>query len=396
MTAARDAVVGAGIVGLALARALTRRGREVTIFEAGPAAQGASLRNFGTLWPIGQPAGARRRLALASLAIWRQVLDEAGAWSAAHGSLHVAYHDDELAVLRAFATTAAADGFACRWLSPADAMNRCPALRPEGLAGGLWSPHELQINPRQALPLIGSHLEEHGGVRVETATRITGCRGGEVRSGARAWPVDHVWLATGDDAQTLYPDQFAALGLRRCKLQMMRTAPVDWSLGPIVAAGLTLRHYESFAGCVGLAALERRLAADWPRQVAAGVHVLVSQHEAGHLIIGDSHEYDGDVSPFDKPAIDDLITTYMRTFVAADIGPIVERWHGVYLKHPTAPYVVWSPERGVTALGALGGHGMTLAFGLAEQVVGQVLTDTPAGAPAGASRVTARSRLQPR
>lgn len=378
MSAARDAVVGAGIVGLALARALARRGRDVTMFEASPAPEGASLRNFGTLWPIGQPAGERRRLALASLAIWRQVLDDAGAWSAAHGSLHVAYRDDERAVLQAFATAANADGFACQWLPPSEALARCPALRPEGLAGGLWSPHEVQIDPRQALPLIGRLLEAQSGVRIETGTRIITCGGGEVRSGDRRWPVDRVWLATGDDAQTLYPGQFAALGLRRCKLQMMRTTPVAWSQGPILAAGLTLGHYESFRGCGGLAALTQRLAKEWPRQVAAGVHVLVSQHEAGHLVIGDSHEYDGDVSPFDKPGIDELILAYLRTFVAAEVGPIVERWHGVYLKHPTAPYVVWSPERGVTGITALGGHGMTLAFGLAEQVVARALGETPA------------------
>ena len=107
----RDAVIGSGIVGLALAHALARRGRKVTVFETSTTPQGASVRNFGTLWPIGQPAGPRRTMALESLAIWREVLAGADAWSASEGSLHLAYHDDELAVLTEFAASAT-----CRWL----------------------------------------------------------------------------------------------------------------------------------------------------------------------------------------------------------------------------------------------------------------------------------------
>jgi hypothetical protein len=36
-------------------------------------------------------------------------------------------------------------------------------------------------------------------------------------------------------------------------------------------------------------------------------------------------------------------------------------------------YTVFSPEAGVTAVAALGGHGMTLSFGLAEQIVGELI-----------------------
>lgn len=373
MSGRRDAVIGAGIVGLALARALARRGRTVTVFEADPSPQGASVRNFGTLWPIGQPAGPRRTLAVESLAIWRDVLASTHAWSAAAGSLHLAYRADELSVLSEFAARANADGFACEVLDPLRTVERSTHVRRDGLLGSLWSPHELQVNPRQVSECLRRWLSERWRVVFEDGTRVTACSGGVVRAGRRTWQVDRVWLATGADLQTLYPEDFAGLGLRRCKLQMMRTAPVDWPLGPILAGGLTLGHYECFRPCPSLAALRARLAREWPAHLECGIHVLVSQHDQGHLVLGDSHEYDAAITPFDKSAIDELVLSYLRTFFAPADVRLAERWHGIYVKHPEAPYCVLSPDDGVTAVTALGGHGMTLSFGLAEQVVVQVL-----------------------
>jgi hypothetical protein len=144
-------------------------------------------------------------------------------------------------------------------------------------------------------------------------------------------------------------------------------------LGTILAAGLTLGHYESFRTCPGLGAMRTRMATDWPRQIAHGVHVLVSQHDGGHLVLGDSHEYDDAITPFDRRDIDDLVLDYLRTFLQVEPLDVEQRWHGIYVKHPNEPYCIVSPEDGVAAVAGLGGHGMTLSFALAEQVVASAL-----------------------
>ena len=70
----RHAVIGAGIVGLALARQLIAVAPPSRVYiEADSPPQGASIRNFGTIWPVGQPPGARRTMAMRSLGIWRDV-----------------------------------------------------------------------------------------------------------------------------------------------------------------------------------------------------------------------------------------------------------------------------------------------------------------------------------
>ena len=93
-------VIGAGIAGLAMARALSLRGFHVKVFERGNEATGASIRNFGMIWPIGQPDGLLYERALRSRSIWKEI-SGTGAFSTEDaGSLHVAYDELEWKVLQ--------------------------------------------------------------------------------------------------------------------------------------------------------------------------------------------------------------------------------------------------------------------------------------------------------
>ena len=93
-------VIGAGIVGLATARALAVRGYQVKVIERNDKAIGASIRNFGMIWPIGQPDGELYERAMLSRQLWKEVCDSAGIWYDEVGSLHVAHHKDEWNVLQ--------------------------------------------------------------------------------------------------------------------------------------------------------------------------------------------------------------------------------------------------------------------------------------------------------
>jgi D-hydroxyproline dehydrogenase subunit beta len=370
-----DAVAGAGIIGLAHAYQLARGGRRVVVFERSAQAQGASIRNFGMLWPIGQPAGPMVRLALRSRAIWLDVVRAAGLWHEPVGSLNLAYHDDEATVLREFAEQFGGQGYDVSLLTPGEVLRRSPIVRPEGLVAGLWSSTEVCVDPRAVIAGLPKFLAEQYGVEFHFATTVTGFDASEVQAGGRRFVADRLWVCSGADLETLYPETLGSAGLVPCKLQMMRTPPFDWRLGPMLAAGLTLLHYKAFAACPGLTAVRDRMARQFPEHIRYGIHVMASQNRTGEMTLGDSHEYGTAISPFDNPAIDRLILNYLNSFLAVPDLTIAARWHGIYAKHPTEPFVVLNPAPDVTAIVGVGGAGMTLSFGVAERVVSDCFSD---------------------
>src|SRR5215467_6572863 len=136
------AVIGGGILGLAHAYVLARDGKRVVLFERNARACGASIRNFGMIWPIGQPAGEMHALALRSREIWLEALAAASLHFRPTGSLHLAYHDDEAEVLQEFAAIGPSAGYRCEWLTPDTTLRHSEAVQPEGLKGSLWSDTE--------------------------------------------------------------------------------------------------------------------------------------------------------------------------------------------------------------------------------------------------------------
>jgi len=233
------AVIGGGILGLAHAFELARRGSSVVLFERGSSATGASIRNFGMIWPIGQPAGQMHSIAMRSREIWLEVLSQSRLPSLDTGSLHLAYRDDEAEVLREFAEIGPAAGYPCEWMNHEEVLQRSNAVNPENLRGGLWSTTELTVDPRRIVAGMAEYLRSEG-AEIHFGTAVRRIDLPVVEAGAREWSFDRAIVCSGDDFATLFPDIFERSGLTRCKLQMMRTAPQPggWQLGPALAAGL--------------------------------------------------------------------------------------------------------------------------------------------------------------
>lgn len=364
-------IVGAGTLGLAHAYAAARRGLRVVVFEKSPAACGASVRNFGMIWPIGQPAGRMHALAVRSRELWLQVLGAAQLPFRDTGSLHLAYHADEEAVAREFAAGGPALGFACEWRSGPEVLACSAAVRPEGLRGALWSATELTVDPRLILNRLPGFLTDQYGVEFHFSTAVQAVEPPVVKAGSTEWRAETVIVCGGDDFETLFPVHFAASGITRCKLQMLRTAPqpAGWQLGPSLAGGLTMRFYPSFGMCPSLPALRRRIAAEMPEYDRWQIHVMASQTADGAVTLGDSHEYGLAVDIFNRTEIDDLILKYARGFLQLPEPAIAQRWYGVYAKHPEQPLVRIAPAPRVQVVTAAGGSGMTLSFGIAEETI---------------------------
>jgi FAD dependent oxidoreductase TIGR03364 len=368
---AEIAIVGAGIMGLAHAFAAATRGRRVVVFERDLRASRASVRNFGLIWPIGQPHGTLHQVALKSRTHWLQVLNEARLPYRSTGSLHVVYRKDEADVAREFAELAPGLGYDCCWLKRDEVLARSAAVTPGHLIGALWSPLELTVDPRMTIATLPEYLNKKFGVQFRFGCAVREIDLPVIEAGNERWKVDRAIVCSGEDFETLYPGVYAAVGLTRVKLQMLRTEPqtAGWHLGPALAAGLTLRFYPSFGVCRTLTALKKRIMEETPEYDRWGIHGLVSQTASGELTFGDSHEYGLNVDVFNREEIDDLMLDYIAGFLRAPVMRIGQRWYGVYAKHPDRAYVSLDAAPGVRIVTSPGGAGMTLSFGIAADTL---------------------------
>jgi glycine/D-amino acid oxidase-like deaminating enzyme len=153
---------------------------------------------------------------------------------------------------------------------------------------------------------------------------------------------------------------------------MMRLAIQSdgWRIGPSLCGGLSRIHYKSFTVAPSLPLLKKRYEEEMNSFLEWGIHVMVSQNGKGELTIGDSHEYGMTHDPFDKDFINKMILDYLKTFARFKCWNIAETWNGIYPKLTDGETDLFlSPEPGVYLINGVGGAGMTLSFGLAEELV---------------------------
>jgi FAD dependent oxidoreductase TIGR03364 len=281
------------------------------------------------------------------------------------------YHQDEQDVLVEFMETTPEARELCALIGPADVAEKSAAVKLDGLRCALWSPAELNVDPRQAIRALPGWLARTYGVELRFGTTVNGIAMPLIETLTERWQIERIFVCSGPDFETLYPAAFAESGITRCKLQMLRMVPQpgDWQLGPSLCAGLTLLHYSAFKHCSSLDALRARLAREMPFYLEHGIHVLLAQTALGQLTIGDSHEYGLTHDPFESEEINQAILRYLMGFAQVPTLEIAERWHGIYPILLGQTELILHPEPGVTIVNGLGGAGMTLAFGLAEEIL---------------------------
>lgn len=367
-------VIGAGIVGLSVTRALQAKGWKVTVIERHPQAQGASVRNFGMVWPIGQAQGPAYLRAKRAREIWIEMSQKAEFFAEKTGSLHLAYTDLEMQVVEEY--VAAMNGLkSAEALTPEQTQKISPATKMEGLKGALWSDEEMIVDPREAVFKTAKYLGSLPEVEFIWNKVISRIEGNTVYSGQTSWSADKIFVCSGADFETLYPEVFSEIPITKCKLQMMRLVqqPENWRIGPPLCAGLSFIHYKGFEVADSLSKLREVYQQQFPELLELGIHVMVSQNGLGELTIGDSHEYGLNLSPFDQTHINDLIIDFLKTFAQFKDWRIGSAWHGIYPKMTDGSIdFVRDIDQYVTIVNGVGGAGMTLSFGLGEEVVGKL------------------------
>ena len=368
-------VVGAGIVGLATARALSLKGYNVTVVERSGKAVGASIRNFGMIWPVGQPDGTLYNRAVRSKMIWKDIADSVGLWYAETGSLHLAHYEDEWQVLQEVNEIFLKNDRPVQLMNKGIITGKFNGVNPDGLLGGLYSDTEMVVDPREAMSSISVYLNEYLDVQFVWGKTVTAVEPGKIYINKDEMQADIIFICSGVDFETLYPEEFSSTEITKCKLQMMRfkTADEDFNIGTSLCGGLSLIHYSSFTAAPSLLKLRERYQQDMAEYLKWGIHVMVAQNNKGELTVGDSHEYGLTLDPFDQSFINNLITTYLQQFALTDNWQLIQTWNGIYSKMTNAqPGILLQPDAGVYIINGVGGAGMTLSFGFAEEIVASI------------------------
>jgi sarcosine oxidase len=126
-------VVGAGVLGLAAARALARRGWSVEVLEAArqPGHPRAGSQGSARIFRLGYPERAYVEMALLARQLWQELEEESG-YQLLHPTGQVSVGDaDTLAAIGAAMEGA---GAACVHLTPSAVRDRFPVFAPQGAA----------------------------------------------------------------------------------------------------------------------------------------------------------------------------------------------------------------------------------------------------------------------
>ncbi|OBG54605.1 oxidoreductase [Mycolicibacterium fortuitum] len=362
-------VVGAGIVGLAHAYHARQRGLRVAVVDHADGVVGASVQNFGHACITAQ-SGVARDYARNGRRHWLDLSRKAGFWSAESGTFCVARHDDELAVMDEFAATRE-DG-EVRLLSRERILERIPVVA-SGVAGGMYLPNDLQVDPRTAAPSIARWLAREG-VEFHWRTAAVRFDPGVVHTSRGPLHAGTTFVTVNCDVDRLFPTLAERDGLLRCRLHMLRARlPLAFALPAPLFTGWSLLRYSGFEGLPSTAAVAERLRTEHPDYVAIDLHQMYTPQPDGSLLIGDTHYRDISALPFQSEEGFEVLLREARKLFGVNDIEVIERWQGVYTSAPDQEFLIEQPIEGTHVVTVTTGIGMTTSMGLAHGSVGNAL-----------------------
>lgn len=211
------------------------------------------------------------------------------------------------------------------------------------------------------------------GVGFHFSTLVRDIEPGRLYSTAGSFSAEQIIVCSGHDYQTLLAEPIAALNPQICRLQMLRARPqIDLNLQHALLTGLSCVHYGAFADLPEAAAVHAQILREAPHLQENGIHLLISPTPYGELIIGDSHHYGSDPSPFNAEQVDDWMIELAEQTLGCKVQ-VLERWQGVYGSRGPGPFSFLRPAPGVNVALMHTGVGMSVGPAMAERNVALLL-----------------------
>ena len=251
------------------------------------------------------------------------------------------------------------------------------------LYGGQFSHHraalhgldDQQVYSREAIPALIACLQRDLGVEFHFSTLVREVEPGQVHTTSGSFKGSQVIVCSGHDYLTLLAEPLAKLDPQVCRLQMLRVRPtVDLKLRHALLTGLSCVHYGAFADLPEAAAVLSEIQRNHPNLDEHGIHLLISPTPYGDLIVGDSHDYSRDPSPFNGEQVDNWMLQLCEETLGCEVQ-VVERWQGVYGAKGAKPFTWLEVAPGLNAALMHTGVGMSVGPAMAEGNIARMLEE---------------------
>lgn len=363
-------MVGAGIVGLAHAYQGALRGLKVAVVDRDHRCVGASIRNFGFVTVTGQRSGPTWERAMRARNVWEQISGPAGISIEHRGLWMMAQRELAMHVLEEFKSTSM--GEACELHSPSSVQQLAPWLRGQTATGALYSPHELRVESRDAIPKLAAWLAAAYGVTFFYGDEVLAVdpSTGDVATATRRFVGERIVLAPGTMLNGVASPYLRHPGLKLTRLQMLRVRPqTGYRMEAAAMSDLSLVRYNGYSDLRSSVPLLEQLRREEGESLEHGIHLIVVQSSDGTLVVGDSHHEDESPDPFAFERVDDLILRHMNDTLQLTSAHVVERWTGVYPTGiPDTDCLIEAPTERMRVVLVTSGTGASTAFGIAHEV----------------------------